>query len=909
MITVRLADGREIQVDTTDPQQAAKVAHSFGQSNPHPEATTKNELAGVAGHYLDGMLPGASGFVRGTREAIVNAAQAPFSDKVDFHPLQSYHEGQAFQEARSKMAERDHPTASGVASGAGIAAGVVLPASKIAKGATMGQKMLAGAKTAGGYGLLSGAMSSKAEDLMGKAGDAVSSGLTSLAVGGVAPLALRGAGALAKPFKPFTYGPLIDLAGKGMAKAGPMLPGRLGRMVADEGAQLSRDPIKAAANVAVDHDLRAAPNSATGRNWTPMEVATEVRRRQAMGVPAAPADVHESARRSFGAATRSPGPATAAVRQAIDKRQAESTARMAGHIADTLGPTTNVEAQADLLNRQGREAAAPLYDISNAQHVPYVKELQELMSRPDASDALQQAGRMMRNEGMRPSKLGIVESKDGIFSMGRTPKPQAYDYVKTALDSSVGALENPLASSHDRRAARGSSMIRSRLLELMDGDGSGPRIPQPGSDIMPQTPPGSPMAPPANMRPQDALPGQPRLPEPPPRPAPEQQMPGAVQGQQMPQLTQGEPGVHLPPLDLPKPPPRMPLDAPAGPVNPMPEEASQRAMVPYEAPGLPGGAGSTPPALYEAPGVPGGHGSTSPALYEAPGGPGGHGASVPDHLGGEWREVEDPFDFGQRLHPEEDVAAAGPKARKARRVSFVPDEGLNPYWKPARDAYAGPIQNRKAMELGEKMAGDEADDIGNRMAELPGSQGDFFRLGHRSGLVPLVKSVGDWGNAAAKVRGSLSKRESLAAAHGDRAEGLLDRSDAEHEAHQTYKAVRGNSQSLDRAAEMAAQDQQIEDAARGVLQAIAGNPGVGISAAFKALGNGDRRAAEVKGHISKILAETDDDSIALAMRGLYRERARQSVVSRNAASATQRSSRFLGDVMGTNIIAPFDDQP
>src|SRR3546814_10003685 len=68
----------------------------------------------------------------------------------------------------------------------------------------------------------------------------------------------------------------------------------------------------------------------------------------------------------------------------------------------------------------------------------------------------------------------------------------------------------------------------------------------------------------------------------------------------------------------------------------------------------------------------------------------------------------------ERLHGEAEEAAGN-----AWRSS-VPPEGLNPYWKPAREAYAGPVQNRKALELGEEMSRADATDAASRMEGMTG---------------------------------------------------------------------------------------------------------------------------------------------------------------------------------------------
>ena len=113
-------------------------------------------------------------------------------------------------------------------------------------------------------------------------------------------------------------------------------------------------------------------------------------------------------------------------------------------------------ADADQLNEQARRNDAPLYALSNAQPIPAVRKLQDLFSRPAGHQALQDAGTNLANEGIQPATVRLVEGPGGIFRLGTAPTMPAYNYAKTALD------RNP-----------------ARLLEIMDGDGSGPRIPHP----------------------------------------------------------------------------------------------------------------------------------------------------------------------------------------------------------------------------------------------------------------------------------------------------------------------------------------------------------------------------------------------------------------------------------------------
>jgi hypothetical protein len=469
---------------------------------------------------------------------------------------------------------------------------------------------------------------------------------------------------------------------------------------------------------------------------------------------------------------------------------------MVQHINDTLGQTTNVGQQGENLQQYARDASRPLYEISDAQPIPLVQELQELFQRPSAKDALGHAGGIIKDEGIDPRELGLIEGADGIWELGKAPTMKAYDYAKTALDDMVQPLSNPMASSSERRGARGANTIRQRLLEIMDGDGSGPRVHSPGTDIVPQAPQGP--AGPAIEPP--AFPG---LPSPPPRPAAG---------------------------DVPR------LPAPGAP-DPQP-------------------------------------GNPFPVPYEAP---------------------------SQTVFPD-----VPPQGAPEPRESAIPPEGLNPFWKPARDAYAGPVQAKKALELGKETVGDKAEDVTNAFSEVTGLNQDFFRLGHRSGLAGDVQTLGDYGNAAARVAGSANKRAALQTVHGDRADDLLERTLGEHEAHQTWKAVRGNSATPDRLAEMAAQDQQIEDAAKGVLQMVAGHPGIGGAHALKAFAGGVRQDAEIKGAVAQKLGDTDMSSVLRTVEEIAQERLRRSQVDGRVTAGALRGGRIVGSLLGQNMIEPVE---
>ncbi|HUD91617.1 MAG TPA: hypothetical protein VMR39_08535, partial [Sphingobium sp.] len=234
-----------------------------------------------------------------------------------------------------------------------MGAGLFLPASKIAKGASLGQKALAGAKTAGLYGAASGAMSSKDETLLGRASDALSAGGVASLAGAAFPYVTKAASIAARPLRPFTD-PVVRLAGRGLQTVGDYLPGAVGRSVAAEGAHLARDPALAAANAQLGREIGNTLHPQTRQPMRPQQVAEEVGKRQAVGVPAVAADLGDNLRSRFSKAVRTPGPALSSVRRHIEARQQQEAERAARHIAETLGPVGNIEQQAATLNAEAR---------------------------------------------------------------------------------------------------------------------------------------------------------------------------------------------------------------------------------------------------------------------------------------------------------------------------------------------------------------------------------------------------------------------------------------------------------------------------------------------------------------------------------------------------------------------------
>ncbi len=804
---IKAPDGRVYQVNgpagATQAQVQKIVAQQIAARKPSkdPEPSTWSKIRGglqtVQGGIvsaLDGVLPGAGGVAGGVGATVANAAIAPFLDTVDFEPAKAFRKGRSETEGNARTFKKRNPGTATALSGAGMAASLALPVTKVGLGANAlkaGLFRRAGnsAINAGIMGTASAAASSHANSVGEFARDTVRGGVEASAIGAGIPLAGRvfkaAGGDQATRAVARTIAPVVR-------KAGESLPGRTGQRVQTAAAIMAAPRAEVAA---LDHLGRKIEQGQT----SPRQVQVELDRRRALGVEPAIADVNEPLRTAYGSAARQPGEATMAARRAIDERQRRMTQRVSEtHIPEALGPTGNVERQAQALTAQAKADAAPLYDISNAQNVPYVRELQELMKRPIAKSALNDAAINLQNQGINPAQVGMVEVSPGLWDIGPKPTMEAWDYFKSALDRQVFAGKQPFAPLEATRDMRGAIDTRGRLLDIMDGDGS-------GNPWRPSSQP-SPMAP-----------GGPSLPN---------------GGTVIDQAPQGIPGQAAPDG----------LPAPQG-----------REIVPTT------GTTSNVPALPD----------TGVGIYR-----------------------------GQRLSPEEEAA----QAMGRDRSSAIPPEGLNPFWKPAREAYAGPTMDRQALEAGQDMARSNATDVSNRMEDMTGSQLDQFALGHRTGVADDVRTLGDYGNAARRVDGSIKHREALATVHGSEAADALGRRlDAEHQGHQTWATVRGNSMTAGREAEDAIQAQEIAltDAGKGLWSLATGRPTAAIGHFARGLSGEPMLTRDVNQRVASGLADLTEGG----QRELLKDVRRATTVRKASTKRTIARNAKTGRLLGSRVAA------
>jgi len=427
---------------------------------PTGSNTFRQDARAVAGSFVDGVLPGSAKFVRGSREVLLNAIRAPFTEE-DFAPAAAYARGAEDQELAQARFERDHPTASSAIGWGGTAAGLVtLPEAKVVKGGTL----IRGALNSGANGVLYGALSGAMNDTGG--GRLENAGWGALAGGGLgaaSPVLLRkGADVVsaARRTVPGIDG-ILTTAGNGLRRATGRAP-----LPASHAADAQAERLLAARM----QDATISTGMGTGHvPATPANVADEVTRRQSLGVPAMPADVSEPLRSSLtSVARRGEGRMSTRAREAVQARQAQQGSRVRGHIVEELGPAVDPIAEAEAISRRASNAARPHYQAAYAQPIVVTPEMQSVMQTPAFREAVGPAVRNILNDGRDPMALGFRLDPSGNVTALDTLSTEGFDHVIRAMrDNGRDAAEvNPLTGrvTHNTQSSR----ISARADDLRD---------------------------------------------------------------------------------------------------------------------------------------------------------------------------------------------------------------------------------------------------------------------------------------------------------------------------------------------------------------------------------------------------------------------------------------------------------
>lgn len=213
----------------------------------------------------------------------------------------------------------------------------------------------------------------------------------------------------------------------------------------------------------INNPQRRVIDMMSERNLSPQQLATEVRKMQASGIPGMAMDAGPPAVRAMAndALTGSGGPqATEALRRIRD-RQEQAPTRTMDQINSGLAPDEYFD-ELDKLKDKLYTQAAPLYEAAYKAHpaVPS-KVLGDILSTPDGKVAVKNALRLMRNSGKKIGKADAV-------GMIRSPSLEFLDNVKRGFDQLISKEEGAGASHQSTPLGKSLRDLRGRLVTELD---------------------------------------------------------------------------------------------------------------------------------------------------------------------------------------------------------------------------------------------------------------------------------------------------------------------------------------------------------------------------------------------------------------------------------------------------------
>lgn len=191
-----------------------------------------------------------------------------------------------------------------------------------------------------------------------------------------------------------------------------------------------------------------------------------------LGVPLSLSDVSRPVNSLAGAAIRRNPEAADPIIQALTQRSRGQYDRMTGAIERDLGPVTNIPQRSEDLIQQARAQAGPLYDAAyNAPGAGAAfPQIEDLLARPSASNALGRATRIAAEEGRDPLSLGFDLGVDNIPTLNQVPSWETLDYLKRGLDDVLESYPRNSVTGRLELDAEGRAVDQTRreLLKRID---------------------------------------------------------------------------------------------------------------------------------------------------------------------------------------------------------------------------------------------------------------------------------------------------------------------------------------------------------------------------------------------------------------------------------------------------------
>jgi hypothetical protein len=380
----------------------------------------------------------------------------------------AFDEGQAQFRKNQKQYDEEHPNLAWGSTIGGIGASLLLPGGAAVRGASLASKGLQAAKIAALYGAVTGA--GKGDDLEERLSNSLATAGVTGVMGGLSPLAVRGAGALAQQARLRVPG--VDAAARvagdslqRVANVGRKAIGRTPSRIAPPSTRARPQANRMLAEAIGNGPIRQGQQTIAA---TPAVVADEVERRAAMNVPAMVGDVTTPLTHATGWASRGNGPGQQMVRSAIAERKANEALRLRQHVTETLGPVVDPIAQMETHMATAKAAAAPGYRAAYAEPMVVTPEIEAIMSTPAFREAVPHAVRNIQNAKGSPTGMGFRMDAQGNIEGVDTLSTEGFDQVIRAMrDSGRAAADvNPITGKVINNT--NSVHINARAGELRD---------------------------------------------------------------------------------------------------------------------------------------------------------------------------------------------------------------------------------------------------------------------------------------------------------------------------------------------------------------------------------------------------------------------------------------------------------
>lgn len=136
------------------------------------------------------------------------------------------------------------------------------------------------------------------------------------------------------------------------------------------------------------------------------------------------------------------GPGQDIVRNAFEGRAGGAGDRIESEINRAMGPALNMHAVTAAREAERAAASTPLYQQFRNTDVPMTPELESLLPRLKAADAIGPAYKKMAIQGVPAANTYFkVESGEPTLNTFPAPKAETWDYMKRALDDKINTAQ------------------------------------------------------------------------------------------------------------------------------------------------------------------------------------------------------------------------------------------------------------------------------------------------------------------------------------------------------------------------------------------------------------------------------------------------------------------------------------